>query len=483
MEWIEAFFDKIEFLTWDWALVPMLIIFGLLFSIVGRFAQIRYFKRMFRVFKTDEVGEEGISARQALFVSIGGRVGGGNIAGVAVAISLGGPGAVFWMWMVATIGMMTSIVECSLAQLYKRRDGEGHFRGGPATYILHGLGKDYRWLAIIYAVSLLLSFSIGFIAFQGNTVAGSALESFGIERWISGIVLVLAGGFVVFGGLQRIAKIADVVIPIMAFIYIAMALVIIVLNITELPSLIVTIVQNAFGFGAVVGGGMGAAIEQGMKRGLFSNEAGLGSAPNIAASAYATHPVSQGISQSLSVFIDTIVVCSATAFMILLSGVYQPGVEVDGIVLAQQALTNQLGDWSQYILTISLLLFALSSIMYNYYMGENAIHFLAEKNFKSATFVLRLAVIAVLFLGAVAPTAMTVFFFADPLMGVLALANLLALIMLFPRAKRLLDDFAGQLKAGVEPPLFDAQDYEKLDLDLRAWGKEAVEEALDKKDL
>ncbi len=481
MHYIETFFTKIGDLTWGWSLVPMLVIFGLLFTIVGRFAQFRYFSRMFAVLRNTEIGDKGITPRQALLVSIGGRVGGGNIASVAVAISIGGPGAVFWMWSVALIGMMTSIVECSLAQLYKRTDNEGNFRGGPATYILHGLGKDYRWLAVIYAISLLLSFSIGFVAFQGNTVAGSALESFDIERWISGLLLVIAGGFIVFGGIKRIAKAADIVIPIMALIYVAMALLVIVLNITELPALIVTIVKNAFGFEAVVGGGIGVAIEQGIKRGLFSNEAGLGSAPNIAATAYATHPVSQGISQSLSVFIDTMIVCSVTAFMILLSGVYQPGAEVDGIVLAQQALTNQLGDWSQYVLTISLLLFALSSIMYNYYMGENAINFLVKQNIKPATFILRLVVIAILFIGAVAPTATTVFFFADPLMGVLALANLLALIMLFPRAKRLLDDFAGQLKAGVKEPLFDAQEYEKLDIDLSAWGKKAMQDTLDGK--
>lgn len=298
----------------------------------------------------------------------------------------------------------------------------------------------------------------------------------------SGIILLIAGGFIVFGGIKRIAKAADIVIPIMAVIYLLMAAVVIVLNITDLPALITMIVKNAFGIESVVGGGIGVAIEQGMKRGLFSNEAGLGSAPNVAATAYATHPVSQGISQSLSVFIDTILVCSATAFVILLSGVYQPGVEVDGIVLAQQALTSELGNWSQYLLTIAILLFALSSIMYNYYMGENAIHFLVKNNVKQATFILRLVVIAVLFIGAAAPAATTVFFFADPLMGVLALANLLALIMLFPQAKRLLDDFAAQLKAGVKVPLFNAQEYEKLDIDLTAWGKEAVEEAKELKE-
>lgn len=470
--WLHKFFDTIGNLTWGWSLVPMLIVFGLLFTIVGRFAQFRYFTRMFDVLKGSKEDHDGVTGRQALLVSIGGRVGGGNIAGVAVAISLGGPGAVFWMWIVALIGMMTSIVECTLAQLYKRKDEDGDFRGGPAQYILHGLGKDYKWLAVIYSIALVLSFSIGFNAFQGNTVAGAALDSMGINRTITGVFLALAGGFIVFGGIKRIAKVADVVIPVMALIYLTMAIVIIGMNIVEVPALIGTIVKNALGIETVVGGGIGAAIQQGMKRGLFSNEAGLGSAPNVAATAHVKHPVAQGISQALSVFIDTIIVCSATALMILLSGVYEAGAEVDGIVLAQQSLVAQLGDWAQYVLTVSVLLFALSSIIYNYYLGENAVHFLAGKNAKPAIMGLRLAVMGILFLGAVAPGATAVFFFADPMMGVLALANLLALIMLFPRATRLLDDYASQLKAGIKEPVFDAHQYERLDIDMEAWGKQ-----------
>ncbi len=471
MEMIHKFFDVINMLTWDWALIPMLIIFGVLFTIVGGFAQIKYFGRMWNVLKKSPHDHDALSGRQALLVSIGGRVGGGNIAGVAVAISLGGPGAVFWMWVVALIGMMTSIVECSLAQLYKRRDVDGTFRGGPASYILHGLGENYRWLAVIYAIALTLSFSVGFVAFQGNTVAGSVLDSLQIDRVYTGVALAVAGGFIVFGGIKRIAKVADVIIPIMALVYIAMALVIIAMNITEVPALMMTIVKNAFGFDSVVGGGMGVAISQGMRRGLFSNEAGLGSAPNVAATAHSLHPVSQGISQSLSVFIDTILICSATAFVVLLSGVYEAGAKIDGIVLTQQSLVAQLGDWSQYVLTLSILLFALSSIMYNYYMGENAVHFLTGKKCKPYIFALRLTVIGMLLLGAVAPNAMSVFFFADPLMGVLALANLLALVMLFPRVEKLLSDYARQLKSGVKEPVFDAQQYERLDIDLSAWDK------------
>jgi len=471
MDLIRGFFDIVNDLTWGWSLIPMLVIFGLLFTTVGKFAQFTYFKRMFNVLKSDKKTRDpdAISGRQALLVSIGGRVGSGNIAGVAVAISVGGPGAVFWMWVVALIGMMTSIVECTLAQAYKRKAEDGHFRGGPASYILHGLGKDYRWLAVIYSVSLALSFSIGFNAFQGNTVAGAALDSLGIDRMYTGIFLAIIGGFVVFGGIKRIAQAADLVIPIMAVIYLLMAFAVIVINISELPALIVTIVKNAFGIDSVVGGGMGIALAQGMRRGLFSNEAGLGSAPNVAATAHVNHPVSQGVSQSLSVFIDTMVICSATAFMILLSNVYQPGVVIDGVVLTQRSLVSALGDWTQYVLTFAVLLFSFSSVIYNYYLGENAVHFLAGKKYKTPVLILRIAVICVLFLGAVAPGATSVFFFSDPLMGVLALVNLLALIMLFPRATRMLSDYKNQLDSGIVEPIFDVKKFNDLDLDVEAW--------------
>ncbi|PID51536.1 MAG: sodium:alanine symporter [Pasteurellales bacterium] len=471
MEVIKGIFGIIDSLTWGWSLIPMLIVFGVLFTIVGGFAQFRYFGRMFRVFKQTNKKGDGLSGRQALLVSIGGRVGGGNIAGIAVAISLGGPGAVFWMWLAALIGMMTSIVECSLAQLYKRKEADGTYRGGPAFYIVHGLGKDYRFLATIYAVALTLCYSIGFNAFQGNTVAGSALDSLGIDRIYTGIFLAIVGGIVIFGGIKRIAKAADVVVPIMSFIYILLALIVILLNITEIPHLIATIVKSAFGFEEVVGGGMGAAIAQGMRRGLFSNEAGLGSAPNVAATAEVRHPVSQGISQALSVFIDTMIICSATAFIILLSDVYVPGAKPDGVVLTQQALVFHFGEWVKYLLTFAILLFSFSSIIFNYYMGENGVSFLFGKNAKVSVFILRISVVAILFIGAAAPRATAVFFFSDPLMGVLAVINLLALIMLFPRAVKLLKDYQSQLDNGVDEPVFDAQDFERLDIDMKAWNK------------
>jgi AGCS family alanine or glycine:cation symporter len=425
---------------------------------------------MFRVLlgKNQSDDPNAISAREALLLSVGGRVGGGNIAGVAVAITLGGPGAVFWMWAIAIVGMATSLVECSLAQLFKEKQSDGDFRGGPARTIIHGLGSNYRWLAVLYAICLIAAFGIGFPAFQGNTVAGAAADSMGINRYITGIVLTLGTGFIVYGGIHRIAKAADVIVPIMALGYIGMAMIVIVINIGEIPAVIGTIVSNALGFEEAVSGGMGAAIAQGLRRGLFSNEAGLGSAPNVAATADVRHPISQGITQSFSVFIDTIIICSCTAFVILLGEVYVPGAQdIDGVALTQQSLVWHLGDWSQYFLTGAILLFAFSSIIYNYYLGENALTVLTHH--PASLHVFRFALMGIVFLGAVAPAATSIFFFSDPMMGILAIVNLLALLMLFPIAKRLIVDFAEQLKAGIDRPVLDPDKYSDLEIDHSAW--------------
>ena len=470
MGMIESFFGVIGDLTWGWALVPFLVVMGLFFTIASGFVQFTYFKRMFRVLsgKNQSADPNSISAREALLVSVGGRVGGGNIAGVAVAITLGGPGAVFWMWAIAIVGMATSLVECSLAQLFKEKEPDGNFRGGPARTIIHGLGHDYRWLAILYAVCLIAAFGIGFPAFQGNTVAGAAADSMGINRYITGIVLTLGTGFIVYGGIHRIAKTADVIVPVMAIGYIGMAMIVIVLNITEIPGIIMMIVKNAIGLEEAVGGGMGAAIAQGLRRGLFSNEAGLGSAPNVAATADVRHPISQGITQSFSVFIDTILICSCTAFVILLGEVYVPGAEgIDGVALTQQSLVYHLGEWTQYFLTCAILLFAFSSIIYNYYLGENALTVMTHN--PAALHGFKFVLMGVVFLGAVAPGATSVFFFSDPMMGILAVVNLLALMMLFPIAKRLMADFADQLKAGIDRPVLDPDKYSDLEIDRNAW--------------
>lgn len=469
MGFFDAIFGLINDLTWGWALVPILVIFGVFFTVSTGFIQFQFFKRMFGVLKGDEHSDPNkISAREALFVSVGGRVGGGNIAGVAVAITLGGPGAVFWMWMIALVGMCTSLIEATLAQVYKRTEPSGDYRGGPAQMIIYGLGENYRWLAIVYAVCLIASFAIGFVAFQGNTVAGAALDSLSVPRLYTGIALAIATGFIIYGGIHRIAKAADLIIPVMAFGYIAMALLIILLNLFSLPGVIWDIISNALGFQEAVSGGIGAAIAQGLRRGLFSNEAGLGSAPNVAATAYVKHPVSQGITQSLSVFIDTIIICSCTAFVILLGDVYQPGAEgVDGVVLTQQSMVSHVGGWAQYFLTFAILLFAFSSIMYNYYLGETALTFMTDN--PMALHGLKVLIMGIVFLGAVAPGATAVFAFSDPMMGILAIVNLMALMMLFPVALRVINDFRKQIAEGIDKPVFDPAAFPDIDTDPTAW--------------
>lgn len=466
---LQTIFGYLSDLTWGWALVPLLVVIGLYFTLITRFVQVRYFGRMFRLARpgADGAAAGQVSGWDALMVSVGGRVGGGNVAGVAVAVTLGGPGAVFWMWAIALVGMCTSLIECTLAQVFKRRSEDGTFRGGPAAYIRHGLGPNYRWLVMVYSFCLLASFGFGFNAFQGNTISTAVQDSLGIPAFATALFIGPLAGLIVFGGLKRIVKASDAIVPVMCLIYILMALAVIVMNIAELPRVLGMIIANAFGWEEAVSGGMGAALAAGLKRGLFSNEAGLGSAPNVAATADVKHPVSQGILQSLSVFIDTIVICSCTAFIVLLSPVYQPGGELTGAPLVQQSLAAQFGHWAQYLLTFLLFLFSLSSIIYNYYLGETAMREFSST--KTAIFVLRILVVACVMLGAAAPAATSVFFFSDPLMGVLAIVNLMVIVTLLPVVLRLLEDYRKQLAAGRDEPVFNPGEFGDLDVDRGAW--------------
>ncbi len=452
--------------VWSWVLITLLVGIGLYFTVASRFVQFRYFGRMFSVLASALHHEKGhVSSFQALVVSVAGRVGGGNIAGVAVAISLGGPGAVFWMWLIGLMGMATSFFECSLAQLYKQWEPDGSFRGGPAYYLTRGIGQ--RGLAIVYSVLLLVTFGFGFNAVQSYVVATSLQESFAVPTWLSGIGLVAFLGFVIFGGIQRIALVAEVVVPIMALGYFAAALLVIGLNFSDVPAVLAQIVRGAFGLDSALGGGIGVAIMQGVKRGLFSNEAGLGSAPNVAAVAYVPHPANQGIVQAFSVFIDTIVMCTCTALIILLSDIYQPGASgVSGVALTQNALAEHLGSWGGSFVSIALVLFAFSSIMYNYYLGENSLNYFSEDNERLFT-IFRLMVLGLVFWGA-AQDLGTVFGFADLTMGLLGVVNLVGLFWMSKLALRLLRDYDSQLKAGKLPRLH-AEDYADLDIDRRAW--------------
>ncbi len=453
--------DILNDLLWSKVLIVALVGLGLYFSIRSRFVQFRYFGDMFRIFAEAFERQPGqLSSFQALMLSVAGRVGAGNIAGVAVAIMLGGPGAIFWMWVVALLGMATSYFECSLAQLYKRRQADGTYRGGPAFYILHGLGQ--RWMAVTFSILLLVTFGFGFNAVQSYTVATSLHDTFGLPTYVSGLALVAIIGLIIFGGIKRIASMADVLVPIMAFSYIGMALVVLGMNITEVPETLSLIVRSAFGLEPAFAGGIGAAIMMGVKRGLFSNEAGLGSAPNVAAVAEVKHPAAQGIVQSLSVFIDTILVCTSTALIILLSGVYQPGSEMAGVVLTQTALAAEVGEWGRVFVSMALLLFVFTTLVYNYYLGENALSFFSKKNWLLQAY--RVMVIALVLWGSMQDLS-TVFGFADVTMGLLALVNLTAMFLLFKTGLRLMRDYDSQIKAGVESPVFDAKNFADLDLD------------------
>ncbi len=457
--------DLINDLIWSKLLIVMLIGLGLYFTIASRFVQFRYFSSMFRIFGEAFQRQPGhLSSFQALMLSVAGRVGAGNIAGVSVAIMLGGPGAIFWMWVVALVGMATSYFECSLAQLYKRAEDDGTYRGGPAFYIQHGLGQ--RWLGIVVSLLLLVTFGFGFNAVQSFTVASSMYDTFGLPTYISGIVLMVVIGLIIFGGIKRIAKFADVLVPIMAFSYIAMALFVIGSNVEAIPATLMLIVKSAFGLEPAFAGGLGAAIIMGVKRGLFSNEAGLGSAPNVAAVAEVKHPVAQGIVQSLSVFIDTMILCSCTALIILLSGVYQPGTEMAGVVLTQTAVASVVGEWGRVFVTVALLLFVFTTLIYNYYLGENALGFFTTKRWPLQIY--RVLVIGLVFWGSLQDLG-TVFAFADVTMGLLAIANLIALALLFKIGLRLMRDYDSQIKAGVESPTFDPKVFADLDLDPKAW--------------
>jgi AGCS family alanine or glycine:cation symporter len=457
--------DLLNDLLWSKLLIVMLIGLGLYFTVRSRFVQFRYFGSMFRIFSEAFQRQPGqLSSFQALMLSVAGRVGAGNIAGVSVAIMLGGPGAIFWMWVVALVGMATSYFECSLAQLYKRREADGTYRGGPAFYIQHGLGQ--RWLGIVVSLLLLATFGFGFNAVQSFTVASSLHDTFGLPTHISGLALVVVIGLIIFGGIKRIAKIADILVPSMAFAYIAMALFVIGGNIDQVPDVLLLIVKSAFGLEPAFAGGIGAAIIMGVKRGLFSNEAGLGSAPNVAAVAQVKHPVAQGIVQSLSVFIDTIILCSCTALIILLSGVYQPGTEMAGVVLTQTAMAAVVGEWGRVFVSIALLLFVFTTLIYNYYLGENALGFFTSKRWPVQVY--RVLVVGLVLWGSVQDLG-TVFAFADVTMGLLAVANLVALALLFKVGLRLMKDYDSQVKAGVESPVFDPKQFADLDLDPAAW--------------
>ncbi|WP_435113206.1 amino acid carrier protein [Nocardiopsis synnemataformans] len=440
---------------WSYFLIPLLIVLAVYFTVRSGIVQVRLLPEMFRVLgSAPGVAPDGrreISSFQAFSISAASRVGTGNIVGVSTAIILGGPGAVFWMWTMAAVLGAAAFVESTLAQLYKVRTSTG-FRGGPAYYMEKGLGR--RWMGVLFAVIITVTFSLVFNTVQANSIAAAVSTSVGtlggtpglLLSAVIGLVLVGLTALVIFGGVRRIARAAQALVPLMAVLYILLGLWVVALNIGELPRVVGDIFASAFGAREFVAGGVGTAIVQGMRRGMFSNEAGLGSAPNAGATASVSHPVKQGLVQTLGVYFDTWLVCSVTAFIVLVHGP-QYGEDM-GIQVTQGALEASLGEWSVHALTVILFLLAFTSVLGNYYYGETNLQFLDSSPQHMTYF--RYAVLAAVFLGSVAPLTL-VWSLADISMGVMATVNLLALAPLSGIAFRLLADYSRQLRNGLDP--------------------------------
>ena len=433
-------------------LVLVLSAAGLWFTIKTKGVQFTMVGEMFRLlFKGDKgnlnEGEKRVSAFEAFMVSLASRVGTGNLAGVATAIVIGGPGAIFWMWLMALIGGVNTFVECTLAQLFKSK-AKDSFIGGPAFYITKGLKK--RWFAVIFAVAILAQFGLTNNMVQANTISSAFTEAFSVPPMVMALSLSALALAVVFGGIQRIAKVCSYIVPFMALTYLGIALWVLAVNITALPEVLGLIVRSAFGFEQAAGGMVGTAILMGFKRGIFSNEAGEGSAPNAAATADVSHPVKQGLIQTLGVFTDTLVVCTCTAFIIMCSGLYDCG--ANGIELTQVAMTYHIGPAGKYIIAVCILFFAFSSVIGNYYYGECNLSFLCNgsEHTKAVINIYRLVLGILIFLGSLM-TIEVVWALVDFFMVIMTVVNLTSLFMLGKYAIRLLEDYKAQLRQGKDP--------------------------------
>lgn len=462
---------------WGYVLIFALVGCGLWFTFKTRFVQFRMVGEMIRLLTDSAVNtveeqvkeqKEGleskhISSFQAFAVSVATRVGTGNLAGVASAIAIGGPGAVFWMWLIALMGSATAFVESTLAQLFKQKHKDS-FIGGPAYYIKKGM--HCRWMSVLFAVLITMTFGLSYNSIQANTICGAMQLAFGWSPvWVGGVLATLAL-FIVFGGIQRIAHVSAVLVPVMAIGYMVLAIVIVVMNIGLIPHIFKLIMLDAFGIQQIAGGGIGATIMTGVKRSLFSNEAGEGSAPNVAATASVSHPVKQGLIQALGVFTDTLLVCSCTAFIILISGLYN-NPEVNGITLTQSALQSKVGSTGPIFIAIAILLFAFSSIIGNYYYGEANIRFITHKKWVITIYRVFSGGVMVMF-GALA-TLELVWNLGDFFMALLTACNLIAIVQLGRYAFRLLEDYRQQKRQGIKEPTFHRSQLPELASELECW--------------
>lgn len=454
MGFIDAIVNFLNNIFWSYILIAMLIVLGIYFTLRTNFVQIKYFGEMWRLMFDVDANKEakkkgGISSFQAFCISTASRVGTGNIAGIAIAVVAGGPGAVFWMWLMAIIGTASAFVESTLGQIYKVPNGKAT-KGGPAYYIEQGLGL--RWLGAVFAILLLVTYGLVFNSVQSNTLAIAFSNIFHVHRGVIGAIIAILTALVIFGGENRMAKVSEVIVPVFAGLYILVALGIVIFNISEMPKVLNMIFVGAFRpkqFAIGTGAGIMTTILTGMKRGMFSNEAGMGSAPNAAAAAHVNHPVKQGLIQSFSVFTDTILICSCTAFMVLLFDGYQSSGK-EGIELAQLALTHHIGSIGGLFLAICIFLFAFSSIVGNTYYGESNLEFITKS--KVTLNIFRIAVCAMVFTGSIRELG-SVWNMADLFMAMMAIINLIVIALLGKYAYAALNDYRRQKKEnpGVSP--------------------------------
>lgn len=444
---------------WTYLLIALLLAAAVWFTVATRGVQIRLLPEMLRLLarsgqKHDDPRQgrlddrHKISSFQAFAVSIASRVGTGNLAGVATAIAIGGPGAVLWMWIIALLGAASAFIESTLAQLYKVK-GERSFMGGPAYYILHGIGK--RWWAVTFAILITVTFGLAFNSVQANTITAAARAAWGVDEWWLGAAITVLTLVIIWGGIQRISRVSEVVVPVMAIAYIILAIVILIVNFDRVPGALRLIWDSAWGLSQTAGAGMGMAVIMGVKRGLFSNEAGEGSAPNVAATASVSHPVKQGLIQTFAVFTDTLIICTCTAIIILLSGIYDCG--ASGINLTQQALDEELGmSAGSSFVAVIIFFFAFTSIVANYYYGETNLRFITPRRGWITAY--RLVVGALVMTGSVASLDF-VWALADLTMGLMTLCNLAAIAVLGPLAVWLLRDYCEQRRRGLDPTFTD----------------------------
>ena len=465
MDALNAVVSAINNVLWSYVLIVVLVGCGIWFTLSTRFVQLRMLPEMIRLL-TEGIGHktegDAISSFQAFCVSTASRVGVGNIAGVAIAIVTGGPGAVFWMWAIAFLGCATGFVESTLAQIYKLPRGNGKFHGGPAYYMERGLGK--RWMGVLFAVLISVTFGFAFNSVQSNTICAAWEGAFGFAHHWVGAGLTLLTLLVIFGGIHRIARVSGVVVPVMALGYIVLALGVVLFNFRRLPEVVELIVANAFGWEQAMGGGAGAALMQGIRRGLFSNEAGMGSAPNVAATAHVSHPVKQGLIQTLGVFTDTLVICTCTAFIILFGGV--PDASLSGIRLTQAALVGEIGPAGSVFVAVAIFLFAFSSIIGNYYYGEANVRFITRRPWVLTLY--RVLVGAMVLFGALA-TLDLAWSLADITMAFMTLINLVAIVLLGRQAFLLLADYVGQRRRGIKNPVYTRDRIPSLEDKAECW--------------